>query len=268
MKKKRGTPEKKSLKRQLLSGTIYVALAAVVVAVAVNTTVGLISDKTEVPQIDNTSEELRNDIPSVPIVPSVPKLTIPDITVPKTDDGTVSGVMDGINPDITETIPEPVIMPSENIAADEISIPEDANLGLDRFIKPCNGYVSKGHSTDMPVYSITMSDYRTHAGVDIVEDPATPIVCVSGGVVSDIYNDDLYGMTVEIKNREGYTVRYSNLLPTLNAGVEVGAILKTGDEIGGIGETALCESLETSHLHLEIYDPEGVAVNPEDLISF
>ena len=265
MKKTRGTHEKKSLKRQLLSGTIYVALAAVVVAVAVNTTVGLISDKTQVPQIDNTSESLRDEIPSVP---SLPKLTIPDITVPKTDDGTVSGVMDGINSDITETIPEPAIMPSENIVIGEISIPEDANLGLDRFIKPCNGYVSKGHSTDMPVYSITMSDYRTHTGVDIVEEPATPIVCVSGGVVSDIYNDDLYGMTVEIKNRDGYTVRYSNLLPTLSSGVEVGAILKTGDNIGGIGETALCESLETSHLHLEIYNPEGVAVNPEDLISF
>lgn len=263
MKKK--TSEKKSLKRQLLSGTIYVALAAVVVAVAVNTTVGLISGNTDIPSVDKDMEKLGADIPSLP---EIPELTIPDASFPEIEKNTVSGVMDGIDSIITETLPEPVVSPSESVPAEEISIPDDANLGLDRFIKPCNGYVSKAHSLEVPVYSTTMSDYRTHTGVDIVEDLGTQISCVCGGVVSDVYSDDLYGMTVEITNREGYTVRYSNLMAALDPDIEIGAILKTGDTIGAIGETALCESLESPHVHLEIYNPEGIAVDPEDLISF
>lgn len=272
MKKK--LPQKKSLIRQLISGTVYIALAAVVVAVTINTTVGLISDKTEVPKFENTSDGIDTSLPNLP---EIPPLSFPNLNISETpdtpQDSAVSDTVQGIDALVTEPSEE-TIEPSE--ISEEIiprqidiyGIPTDANLGLGKFIKPCSGYISREHSAEIPVYSPTMSDYRTHIGVDVVGDIGSEVVCVNGGIVKNIYNDDLFGMTVEMTNRDGYCIRYSNLQPQLDAEVTVGAILKTGSSIGGIGETAICESLDTPHVHLEIYDSDGNPVDPEELIDF
>ncbi len=260
-------PDKKSLKRQLISGTVYVALAAVVVAVTLNTTVGLLSGteyempKTDsistAPGLSDTLELPRVDLPNL-------TLTIPDVdTVPET--APVVETPDNVNSEVSEEIS---LLPAPQEAADTPIIPEDADLGIDRFIKPCDGYVSKEHSADVPVYSTTLSDYRIHIGVDVTGEVGTPVMAICGGIVTDIYSDDLYGKTVCIQNKDGYTVKYSNLLPTVNANVTVGALISTGDVIGGIGDTALCEAVDPSHLHLEMYDSNGSAVDPEDFISF
>ena len=75
-------PDKKSLKKQLISGTVYVALAAVVVAVTLNTTVGLLSgSEYEVPEISEGETDTNiSDIVELPKVdlPEIP-LTIPDV---------------------------------------------------------------------------------------------------------------------------------------------------------------------------------------------
>ena len=264
MKSKR-TPEKKSLARQLLSGAIYTALASVVVAVTVNTTVRMISDRNSLFP-DNTPQNIDVKIPSVP---EIPPLKLPEIDViPGADETpiTVSDTAEGVSDTITGS-------ESENVATTEsldfvFEIPDEADLGIDRFIKPCDGYVSKEHSADIPVYSATLSDYRVHVGIDITGDIGTPVSAICGGIITEIYDDDLLGKTVCVKTKSGYTVRYSNLLPELNARIKVNETIATGDIIGGIGETALSEAVDSSHLHLEIYDAEGNAENPEKLISF
>lgn len=262
----------KTLKKQLISGTVYVALAAVVVAVTVNTTVGILSGgNVKIPESvpENTNLEL-------PSIPEIPKIDIPNLslslsgdTLMSGDDDTspVSDSVDGIDSVITEEIGTESLEESTASPA-PLAIPDGANLGFDKYIKPCDGYVSKEHSADVPVYSTTLSDYRIHIGVDITGEIGTPVYAAVGGIVTDIYDDDLYGKTVCIKNRAGYTAKYSNLLPTLNANIAVGSLITTGQTIGGIGDTALCEAVEPSHLHLEIYDENGNAVDPEDLISF
>ena len=255
--------EKKSLKKQLISGTVYVALAAVVAAVTVNTTVDLLSDtEYELPDIDQGVTDIdfssMDDLPRVDL-PDV-SLAIPEMD-PLPDSSPVSDTAGGIDSLLTEEAPvtDTAVSPA---------IPDDADLGIDRFIKPCDGYVSKEHSVDVPVYSTTLSDYRIHVGIDVTGEIGTPVLSVCGGVVCDIYNDDMYGTTVCVQNRDGYTVKYSNLLPTLNANISVGALLATGDVIGGIGDTALAEAVDSSHLHLEMYDDSQNPVNPEDFISF
>ncbi len=266
MKKK--TSGQNNLKKQLISGTVYVALAAVVVAVTVNTTVGLLSGN-DVKIPDSVPENITLSLPELPEIPKVdiPELSLdvlPDIPLPESDGSSaVSETADGVDSTVTEQqVSLPDVIPETPV------IPDDAELGIDRFIKPCDGYVSKEHSADIPVYSTTMSDYRIHIGVDVTGDIGTPVCAVYGGIVTDIYNDDLYGKTVCIKNRDGYTVKYSNLLPEVNANVTKDALITTGQVIGGIGDTALCEAVDTSHLHLEIYDADGNPVDPEDLISF
>lgn len=44
-------------------------------------------------------------------------------------------------------------------------------IGYEGFVKPCSGFISKEYSMEVPVYSATMYDYRTHAGMDIAADP-------------------------------------------------------------------------------------------------
>jgi len=266
--KKNKNHEKKSLLRQLISGTVYVALASVVVAVTVNTTAHLLSDRnTNIP--DASPDNINVELPSVP---DIPPLTLPELSsntpLNISDDASkqVSDTADGVNSIITETLEHDTPENTQEII--NLEIPADADLGIDRFIKPCDGYVSKEHSADIPVYSATLSDYRIHLGVDVTGDIGTPVSAVCGGIVSDIYDDDLLGKTVSIKTRSGYTVKYSNLLPTLNAPVVIGAVVATGDIIGGIGDTALSEVVDSSHLHLEIYDSDDLPVNPEDLICF
>lgn len=282
MKKK--PSEKKTLRKQLLSGVIYTALSAVVVAVTVNTTVGILSGKNnQVPDISSQLDEIKVEIPSVP---ELPKVSVPEIsfkeditkTLPEAkEEQIVSDSQEGVDSliieeTVTESLekefPETVQPPETTPTSDPLTIPEDADLGFDTFIKPCNGYVSKEHSVDVPVYSSTMADYRTHVGVDVVCDMGTSVSVVSGGIVTDIYDDVMYGKTVCMKNKNGYTIKYSNLMPELYAQVSVGAVLPTGANLGGIGQSALCEAVEAPHVHLEIYDPDGNPVDPEDLISF
>ena len=264
---RKNRPQSKSLKRQFLSGTVYVALAAVVAAVTINTTGGLLSSKAPIPEIPDF-DEIKTEIPSVPDIPwaSLPELKLPQLN--SFDSKTVSDSPQGIVADITEgveTIPEEIMTP---VTVPESEIPQDLNMGFDGFIKPCSGYVSKSFSLDIPVYSSTMSDYRTHHGVDVTGEAGDVVYVVCGGIVRDIYDDDLYGKTVVMETVGGYTVKYSNLLESLHASVSEGALLPTGTELGGIGKTAICEAVEPSHVHLEIYDSDGNAVDPEDLISF
>lgn len=248
--------EKKSLKRQLVSGAVYVALASVVIAVTVNTTVGIISDR-NAENFEKNLGDINTNLPSVPKIPSpnIPKTDIspaPDLSSP------VSDTSEGIDATVTDTTD----------VTQEISIPEDAYLGFDKYINPCGGFVTKEFSLEVPVYSATMGDYRTHAGIDISADKGTQVYACIGGVVTEIYDDDLLGKTVCMKNADGYIIKYSNLLPDLHAGVEVGAVLETGSLIGGVGDTAISEYVEASHLHLEMLDQSGEYVNPEDYINF
>lgn len=258
----------RSLKRQLFSGAVYVALAAVVVAVTVNTTVGILSGN----DLELAESLPQNTSFDLPVLPDIPKIDIPEIStvLPKTENPSqespsapVSDSPDGVDSVIVQDLSAQDLQQSVLPV-----IPDDADLGFDKFIKPCDGYVSKEHSASLPVYSVTMSDYRVHNGIDVTGEIGEPVSAVCGGIVTDIYDDDLFGTTVCIRNREGYTVRYSNLLPTVNANIQKGAIVTTGQTIGGIGDTALCEAVDTSHLHLEMYDPEGNPVNPEDFICF
>ena len=257
---------RKSSGKQLLGGIIYSLLACIVVAVSVNTTLSLLS-KNDIQMPDSSPQNTNLELTKIP---DIPKINLPDISLDSSYDipsgdlsesTTVADLPQGV-----DSVVNDVIVP-ENIS-DTPVIPEEAQLGFDKFIKPCDGYVAKEHSIEIPVYSTTLSDYRAHIGVDVTGEIGTPVVCVNGGVVTEIYDDDLYGKTVCIKNRDGYTIKYSNLLPTINANILVGSVVTTGQTLGGIGDTALCEAVDASHLHLEIYDNEGNCVDPETLISF
>ena len=70
---------------------------------------------------------------------------------------------------------------------------EDVPVGteLRYFVVPVVGSVSKSFEIDIPVYSLTMNDYRAHTGVDIAAALGSEVVSASSGTVCKIWNDPL-----------------------------------------------------------------------------
>ena len=104
-----------------------------------------------------------------------------------------------------------------------------------------------------------MKDWRTHYGVYVLADKGTVVRAASDGTVESITQDDLYGTTVTIDHGNGLKSTYSNLAdkPTVKQGDSVGS----GDVIGSVGATALCEVGQGSHVHIAM-SKDGNSVDP------
>lgn len=140
---------------------------------------------------------------------------------------------------------------------------ESANESAD-YIAPLDGKVQMKYSMDMPIYSKTLDQYMTHPGVDLAAPLSTEVKAIAGGTVTKVSEDDRYGMTVEINHGNGIISTYSNLAKQGLA--EMGDVVQQGQIIGAVGETALFEIMEESHLHLEM-TKNSAYVNPADYIK-
>ncbi len=104
---------------------------------------------------------------------------------------------------------------------------------------------------------------HTHEGVDIAAPLGAQVMAVSGGVVAEIAEDDLYGTTVRIDHPNGLQSVYCNL--AVEPTVYVGDNVSVGEIIGAVGDTALCETNEVTHLHFELRR-DGLSVDPSELL--
>ena len=184
-----------------------------------------------------------------------PKMPIPD--EPEFDE-----VLSEVSP--VEYEPEETIAPIEtvdNAAPDEKSIEE--TVSEVKAVWPVEGDIQRDYSMDALQYDPTMSDWRTHDGVDLSGEIGTKVLAVQAGTVIRVCSDDLYGTTVVIDHGNGLVISYANLeeIPTVYEGDSVSA----GDVIGSIGETAKCEFSQESHLHLSA-ELNGESVSPLDYL--
>ena len=139
---------------------------------------------------------------------------------------------------------------------------EEESLPL-YFIWPVSGVLERGHSQDVLLYDRTMADWRTHDGWDIQANLGGHVLAAANGTVSAIYQDDLYGTTVEIDHGSGLVSCYANLAET--PAVDVGDTVQVGDVIGAVGESALCEVGEAYHLHFAM-KLNGKSADPADFL--
>lgn len=146
--------------------------------------------------------------------------------------------------------------------SDEGGNTEDKALN---FIAPTAGTVVKGHSLEMPVFSITLGEWRVHTGIDISCEEGASVFAAEAGVVSGIYSDPMLGYTVEITHKDDMKTRYSNLSGDVGT-LKVGDEVASGDKIGCVGDTSISELAEEPHLHFELL-LKDVKVNPLDYIS-
>ena len=130
----------------------------------------------------------------------------------------------------------------------------------EQFIMPIEGEISSSYSIDNLQYSNTLQEWITHRGIDIKADKTTVVKASRSGTVKYIKEDPRYGLSITIEHSDGFQTVYSSLLST--EFVKEGDKVEQGQSIGTVGNSAVFESAEGSHLHFEILK-DGEYVNPD-----
>lgn len=129
------------------------------------------------------------------------------------------------------------------------------------------GKLLKSHATDMLVWSPTMNDYRTHAGVDISGELGAPVYAVADGTIESVFTDPFMGVCIRIDHGDGIKSCYRNLADVLPESMVAGKNVHAGEVIGAIGETAIEEIAEDVHLHFELTQND-VYLDPADYLTY
>ena len=111
---------------------------------------------------------------------------------------------------------------------------------------PVSEAVLQGYSEEL-VKNDTMGDYRSHTAVDFKGAAGESVKAMNDGIVLNVYNDALLGMTVEIDHGGKLVAKYCGMD---SVSVKKGAAVEIGQEIGTIGSVPFESGME-SHLHLE-----------------
>ncbi|MBR0485444.1 MAG: peptidoglycan DD-metalloendopeptidase family protein [Oscillospiraceae bacterium] len=129
---------------------------------------------------------------------------------------------------------------------------------------PLNGEILEAFSNGELVKSQTTGIWQTHNGIDIAGTLGDTVCAVNTGLVRNIENDALWGVTVTIDHQNGIISRYCSLNNGLS--VSVGDTVEKGSVIGALGDTADIESSMPTHLHLEIMQGE-IYLNPAEYLG-
>ncbi|MCQ2381833.1 MAG: M23 family metallopeptidase [Clostridia bacterium] len=119
---------------------------------------------------------------------------------------------------------------------------------------------------DMPQYNNTTKWYEFDLGYTIGADAGTNVVACYDGEVSSVVEsgDASTGKLVRIKHADGVETVYSSLDSIT---VAVGDKVKSGEQIGTVGNSANYETFEMPHVRLMTYQ-NGKPVNPENFVEF
>lgn len=146
-------------------------------------------------------------------------------------------------------VSEPVPEPTEAVVA--VMAPS--------YTWPVSGEIERGYSSETLSYDNTMRDWRVHQALDILAPIGQPVVAAHAGVVECVMQDDLLGTVVIIDHGDGSRGIYANLAaePT----VITGDVVACGAVIGAVGDTAIGESGQQTHLHFAM-TANGQSVDP------
>jgi murein DD-endopeptidase MepM/ murein hydrolase activator NlpD len=237
------------IKKKSINTIIYLLLAAMFVCVVL-ISVYTVASKTSKP----TPDAVDTTLSAILTEPVVEQTSAEPVNATPETSEAISASAD------TEEEPAPLPV----AVTDGEDIP--TSIDVRYFVLPVSGVPAKGFEIDIPVYSITMNDYRAHTGVDITAPIGSKVLAASTGVISRVWNDPMMGRCVTIDHGDNIFTTYMNLADELDKIVEVGAKVSMGQVIGAIGETSLVEIAEEPHLHLEM-KINGNYVNPLDYIS-
>ncbi len=207
--------------------------------------------------------DAMGDLPpkTTPSKPTAPKATpgatepehqVPEDTKPAVTPPPQSGAL--AVQDTTKPTEPPDTKPSEPPATDAEVRPEDLI-----FAWPVSGAVAAPYSPDELIYNATMDDWRTHDGIDIEASRGATVLAPAAGTVTAVYTDDMLGSAVVIDHGAGVVSVSANLAAA--PAVKVGDHVALAAPIGSVGDTALGETGENSHLHFSL-TVNGRSVDP------
>ena len=141
---------------------------------------------------------------------------------------------------------------------EETKQPEEKKKEL-AFQKPVDGRIIKDYAKDNLIYSETLKEWVTHMGIDFAAEKTSIVKASEEGTIKAIKNDPRYGMTIVIEHAEGFKTIYSNLLTT--EFVSEGEKVNKGQTIGTVGNSAVFEVADESHLHFEMMK-DNINIDP------
>ncbi len=159
-------------------------------------------------------------------------------------------------PTISDVTPpedsQPAITDEPSKDNDSDVVKPDPSTILPTFIAPTKGVVSTPHDMENVMFSPSMNDYRTHAGIDITSSVGAEVYAAADGKITKIWTDEFMGKCILISHNGDAATIYKNLASELADGIAEGVSVKAGQVIAGVGETASSESAEEPHLHFEL----------------
>lgn len=190
---------------------------------------------------------------------------VPEAQNPPTEQSSQVGEStdESLNEAVNNAIPSP--MPTATPAVSATPVPSGKPKAKPAMMPaPLEGTVILAFADNSLLYSKTLKQWTTHNGIDLAAPEGTTVKAIAAGVVERVENDELMGNKIVIKHSGGMSSVYCNLatLPAFKAGDSV----KTGQEIGKVGKSAISEREDEPHLHLELY-VDDKAVDPASRIS-
>ncbi|MBR4098632.1 MAG: M23 family metallopeptidase [Clostridium sp.] len=200
--------------------------------------------------------------PQVEPVTGNPSVVLPDSSAGHAppDEGAASGT--GERPRLSEqAAPESeTSQPSrETQAPVELAVEPAPEV----YTWPASGEIIRDYALETLSYDATMQDWRTHSGLDIAAALGDNVLALRGGTVTEVYEDDMMGVTVVVDHGDGMVSRYSNLAQETVA--QPGDQVDSGAILGKVGQTALAESAQPEHVHVSL-TVDGSEVNPADYL--
>ena len=148
---------------------------------------------------------------------------------------------------------------SSSSSSSQVSSGATPGVSSGYWTQPAVGYLSSG-------FGVRGSE--RHAGVDIANRAAVPIVAAADGVVIRSYLSSTYGNCIFVShsiNGQVYTTVYAHMTTRM---VGSGAVVKKGQQIGVMGNTGASHG---QHLHFELHkgpwtQDKRFAINPVGIV--
>lgn len=258
---------KKTDRKKLAGAGLYIALAACVLSAMTINVVSAVRNKDssgenfELSAVDLRAEGITDDD------------TDASSDTEKNNGGTVSSATPDENKEIVTNKTEnneAIKKPSENDGAQtapDTETPDADKENADKttgasqyraFVMPVDGELGTYKGATL-LYSEVFGDYRVHEGIDIKATLGDSVMSFCDGTITQVYDHALMGKTIVIDHGNGLTSVYKNLGKDVPEGIAAGAVVKAGDIIGTVGNSALAKCVEEAHLHFEVcYNEESV----------
>ncbi len=236
----RNNRRKRKNRREKIGFYTAMSICLVAVFMAIYSTYTTLSEPVSQTQVSPTkTQQVNQDVTG--IVATSPTLKI-NITEP-------------IPTTVSETEPQAIATePIESMDALQTMLSTDITLSYplstNKVIRPY---------TKDSVYFKTLNVWKPHLGVDFEGKLGEDVSAMVGGAVTKVYDDKMYGKTVEISVNNS-TCIYSGLEGII---VQEGDIVKSGDKLGVVGSVPF-EVSDESHIHVAV----KVDGNYADPLSF